>query len=54
MAYLLFFEISLGPIFWVMIAEIYPLRSRAKGPQPRGHRTASSRGSATRRTVIPP
>jgi FtsH-binding integral membrane protein len=30
MAYLLFFEISLGPIFWVMIAEIYPLRSRAK------------------------
>jgi MFS family permease len=30
MAYLLFFQISLGPIFWVMIAEIYPLRSRAK------------------------
>ena len=30
MAYLLFFELSLGPIFWVMIAEIYPLRSRAK------------------------
>jgi sugar porter (SP) family MFS transporter len=30
MVYLLFFEISLGPIFWVMIAEIYPLRSRAK------------------------
>lgn len=30
MAYLVFFEISLGPIFWVMIAEIYPLRSRAK------------------------
>ena len=30
MTYLLFFEISLGPIFWVMIAEIYPLRSRAK------------------------
>ncbi len=28
--YLAFFEISLGPIFWVMIAEIYPLRSRAK------------------------
>ena len=24
------FEISLGPIFWVMISEIYPLRSRAK------------------------
>lgn len=31
MAYLLFFEISLGPIFWVMIAEIYPLRSRGEG-----------------------
>lgn len=28
--YLAFFEISLGPIFWVMISEIYPLRSRAK------------------------
>ena len=24
------FELSLGPIFWVMIAEIFPLRSRAK------------------------
>jgi MFS family permease len=30
MWYLASFEISLGPIFWVMIAEIYPLRSRAK------------------------
>jgi hypothetical protein len=30
MWYLLCSEISLGPIFWVMIAEIYPLRSRAK------------------------
>ena len=28
--YLAFFEISLGPIFWVMISEIYPLRSRAR------------------------
>ena len=24
------FELSLGPVFWVMIAEIYPLRSCAK------------------------
>jgi len=28
--YIACFEISLGPIFWVMIAEIFPLRSRAK------------------------
>ena len=30
LGYLAFFEIGLGPIFWVMIAEIYPLRSRPK------------------------
>jgi hypothetical protein len=29
-AYLLFFEIRLGPIFWLMISEICPLRSRSK------------------------
>lgn len=28
--YIASFEISLGPIFWVMISEIFPLRSRAK------------------------
>ncbi|MGH2891376.1 MAG: MFS transporter, partial [Solirubrobacteraceae bacterium] len=28
--YIACFELSLGPIFWVMIAEIFPLHSRAK------------------------
>ncbi len=47
MAYVASFAISLGPIFWLMIAEIYPLkiRSSSGGPrrnfqlglQPRGH-----------------
>ncbi|HZE15884.1 MAG TPA: sugar porter family MFS transporter, partial [Mycobacterium sp.] len=30
MGYLFFFEIGLGPIFWLMISEIYPLRIRSK------------------------
>ncbi len=28
MAYVAFFAISLGPIFWLLIAEIYPLQIR--------------------------
>jgi Sugar (and other) transporter len=28
MAYVAFFAISLGPIFWLLIAEIYPLKIR--------------------------
>lgn len=30
MVYLFFFEISLGPIFWLMISEIFPLHIRPK------------------------
>lgn len=30
LAFLAFFELGLGPVLWVMIAEIYPLRARSK------------------------
>jgi sugar porter (SP) family MFS transporter len=30
LAYLAFFELGLGPVLWVMISEIYPLRARSK------------------------
>ncbi len=30
LAFLAFFELGLGPVMWVMIAEIYPLRARSK------------------------
>lgn len=30
LAFLASFELSLGPIFWVMISELYPLRARSK------------------------
>ncbi len=30
MAYLFFFEIGLGPIFWLMISEMFPLRIKSK------------------------
>jgi sugar porter (SP) family MFS transporter len=30
LAYLAFFELGMGPVMWVMIAEIYPLRVRSK------------------------
>ena len=30
LAFLAFFELSLGPVFWLMISELYPLRIRSK------------------------
>ena len=33
MAYVASFAISLGPIFWLLIAEIYPLRIRTSRPR---------------------